>query len=102
MLVAVLDDDLDRVSMTSIGLLLCRLLSHQGLAFGIHTRAVQRVTRYYINIRWKVLLKGRNLRGFARSLAADDGSAFGGCRKEYCSTHIHTGETDDKEHSHLP
>lgn len=49
------------------------------LAFGVHTGSVEGVARHDADIGGEVLLKGFDLWGFARGLAANDGTDLGGC-----------------------
>lgn len=54
---------------------------YERLAFGINTRAVERVARHDLDIGRKMLLEGLNFGSLGRSLATNNGTLLGGRAK---------------------
>lgn len=50
----------------------------EGLAFGVYAGPVEGVAGHDADVGGEVFLEGGDLWGFARGLAADDGTDFGG------------------------
>lgn len=49
---------------------------HQGLAFGVDSGAVQRVTGYDLDVDGEMFFKSGHFGGFARGLTAHNGAMF--------------------------
>lgn len=64
----------------------------QWLSFWVDARAMEGVARYNVDVAGEVFLKGGNLGGFTRRLAADNSTHLGRCSG---AAHVRAGRNND-------